>query len=290
MFDTVKTAKNIKEKRMAKNMTQTELADAMGVSFQAVSNWERGNSMPDIGKLSDLAKVLGCSVDELLSSERESRIVREYTETGSFSDASALADAAPAMKPDETKSALDRMIENAAEITPRQVAELAPFLDDNTLNALADRICGGSMRDIVALAPFLSGEKLSRLAREAAGKGDINDVVALCPFLESVDVAAIAKGLLTDMADIVKIAPFLDDKDLASLIDTNDIKKLVPLAPFLDDAALDAAAKAALLNGKESELSGLYPFLSKETLAEIAGELVKKGGYGALSDIAPFLG
>ena len=41
MFDTMKIAKKIREARMAKNMTQMNLADAMGVSYQAVSNWER---------------------------------------------------------------------------------------------------------------------------------------------------------------------------------------------------------------------------------------------------------
>lgn len=44
MFDTMKVSKRIKEARMSKNMTQMNLADAMGVSYQAVSNWERGVS------------------------------------------------------------------------------------------------------------------------------------------------------------------------------------------------------------------------------------------------------
>lgn len=44
MFDTVKTGKKIAELRKQKDMTQFELADAMGISYQAVSNWERGVS------------------------------------------------------------------------------------------------------------------------------------------------------------------------------------------------------------------------------------------------------
>ena len=51
MFDTMKVARKIREARNARNMTQMALADEMGVSYQAVSNWERGNSMPDISKL-----------------------------------------------------------------------------------------------------------------------------------------------------------------------------------------------------------------------------------------------
>ena len=47
-------------------MTQFELADRLGISYQAVSNWERGNSMPDIAKLPELAEIFGVTVDEIL--------------------------------------------------------------------------------------------------------------------------------------------------------------------------------------------------------------------------------
>ena len=47
-------------------MTQAELAEKLGVSPQSVSNWERGESLPDVALLPDLAKVLHCSVDALL--------------------------------------------------------------------------------------------------------------------------------------------------------------------------------------------------------------------------------
>ena len=67
MFDTNTVAKNIKEARIGKNMTQMDLADAMGVSYQAVSNWERGNSMPDISKIPDLCKLLDLDLNRLPS-------------------------------------------------------------------------------------------------------------------------------------------------------------------------------------------------------------------------------
>ena len=73
MFDTMKIAKKIKEARIAKNMTQMNLADAMGVSYQAVSNWERGNSMPDISKLEDLCNALDLSIGELLGQHHSTR-------------------------------------------------------------------------------------------------------------------------------------------------------------------------------------------------------------------------
>ena len=66
MFDTVKIGKRIAELRRKKDMTQFELADRLGISYQAVSNWERGNSMPDIAKLPELAEIFGVTVDEIL--------------------------------------------------------------------------------------------------------------------------------------------------------------------------------------------------------------------------------
>ena len=43
-FDMHRTGQTIARLRREHNMTQMALADAMGVSFQAVSNWERGVS------------------------------------------------------------------------------------------------------------------------------------------------------------------------------------------------------------------------------------------------------
>lgn len=92
MFNTRTTGKKIAALRKAKNMTQMELADEMGVSYQAVSNWERENSMPDIGKLPQLALILGCSVDEILGESKETELVehiiqgteKEYIEETPF--------------------------------------------------------------------------------------------------------------------------------------------------------------------------------------------------------------
>lgn len=53
--------------RKAINMTQNDLAEEMGISYQAVSSWERGQTLPDVLKLSDLAKVLKVSVEDILT-------------------------------------------------------------------------------------------------------------------------------------------------------------------------------------------------------------------------------
>lgn len=53
--------------RKVKQLTQAELGERLGVSFQAVSKWERGETLPDVGILPDLAAVLETTVDSILN-------------------------------------------------------------------------------------------------------------------------------------------------------------------------------------------------------------------------------
>lgn len=62
-------ANNVQALRKQKKMTQEELAEAVGVSRQAVSKWESGQSTPELEKLLQLATLFHCSVDTLLTEE-----------------------------------------------------------------------------------------------------------------------------------------------------------------------------------------------------------------------------
>ena len=56
----------LKAHRTSRNLTQEYVAEALGVSRQAVSKWENGTSDPSTANLMALAKLYGLSVDELL--------------------------------------------------------------------------------------------------------------------------------------------------------------------------------------------------------------------------------
>lgn len=76
-------------RRKELGLTQQELADKLFVSNKAVSKWETGQSLPDIGLLEPLAQCLGVSVAELLRGER----IRERP-----------------LEPEETEELVDRAI------------------------------------------------------------------------------------------------------------------------------------------------------------------------------------
>lgn len=65
----VKTASRLYDLRRQKGMSQEDLADALGVTRQAVSKWERAESSPDTDNLIALAKLYNVSLDQLVGFE-----------------------------------------------------------------------------------------------------------------------------------------------------------------------------------------------------------------------------
>lgn len=65
-MDHLKTAEVISKRRKESRLTQNQLAQSLGVSFQAVSKWENGTAYPDIAILPKLAAILNTTTDALL--------------------------------------------------------------------------------------------------------------------------------------------------------------------------------------------------------------------------------
>ena len=69
-MDQLQTGKFIANCRKQKNLTQIQLAEKLGITDKAVSKWERGVAMPDSSIMLELCDILGISVNELLSGEK----------------------------------------------------------------------------------------------------------------------------------------------------------------------------------------------------------------------------
>ena len=66
MIDLKLLGNRIRQLRLEKGLTQSEFANIFMVSFQAVSNWERGVAPPDLENLTRIAAYFGILVDDLL--------------------------------------------------------------------------------------------------------------------------------------------------------------------------------------------------------------------------------
>ena len=208
MFSMKQVSRKIVEFRKAKNMTQTELADQMNVSFQAVSNWERGNSMPDISKLPQLAELFGCSVDELLDGKSEllnSAIkddLQEYVENNDISR-EELEAVVPVLKPDQVEVIADNMLSKNGD----NLNIFYPFLDDEVLRELAERKNrkGEPVNDML---PFLDNNYIGRLALQRYEQGQ--SVNEFYPFLDDEVLRELAKRKVGKGESIKNMMPFLD--------------------------------------------------------------------------------
>lgn len=267
MFDTVKIGRKIAELRKSKNMTQFELADAMGVSFQAVSNWERGNSMPDISKLAELSEILGTTVDELLGKKNpvvEKIINNEKIDTAGVSRDEIL-EAAEISKPDRVRKMIDD--DGIADIAP-----LLPFLDEAYIAELADKYYDGNEKGLVVLLPFLGNDKIDELMERSVTDG--RDIVAFLPFASDEKVGDIARRYMKDGKGIEKFLPFLDENDIgkiaADAYERDGKKGLVKFLPFIGDD--DVKKFADIEFGKDGirGISMFLPFLDEDDVKKFA--------------------
>ena len=69
-MDQQKIGKFISELRKEKNLTQSQLAEKLGVTDRAISNYETGRRMPELSLIKPLCNELGITINDLLSGER----------------------------------------------------------------------------------------------------------------------------------------------------------------------------------------------------------------------------
>ncbi len=258
MFDMRKIGRRIAELRKSKNITQMALADMMGISFQAVSNWERGESMPDISKLGELSEIFGVSIDDILCNKRAAEIVEEISTGKTPSDITPeeLTETVPLMSPKQAEESIGK---NKKKMTIPQLAKLALFMDEDDVGEIVKELLkdGASLKDVSAFLPFMDEDDVGAIAKEHLGNGaSLKDVSAFLPFMDEDDVGAIAKERLKNGASLDDVSAFL---------------------PFMDEDDVATIAKECLKNGVSlDDVSAFLPFMNEWDIGGIIKHLFNK--------------
>lgn len=261
-FDMQEIGRKISLLRKEKNMTQMSLADSLGISFQAVSNWERGVTMPDISKLPELAALFGVTVDEILGNAAAAQAVEALNEGKPLenADGKTIAEIAPIVKPEQLKETVEKNKKNI------------------DLSAL------------VALAPFLESEEIFDMLKELLKEGTIriNELAALAPYMDYDDVGKIADKAADSGQDsleaLAKLAPYMDYDDVG-MVALKLIKKgdgaevLAEVAAYMDeDAVGKIAKKLAECGGSAEQVAALAPYMDEDDLKSVVKTIIKNGG------------
>ena len=306
MFDTVKVGRIISQKRKEHNMTQMQLADALGISFQAVSNWERGNSMPDISKLPELAELFGCSIEELLGGGASAGNVEKLAKgEGQGLSLGEIAEVAPVLTPE----VLDEAVESACRgETPSAACGDSSFREGAEVESDDEDFD----EDIEEELEDDFDEEIDEEDEEGEDEEDEEEPRRFHAFWKRTGRGARAhirdgktvyilgavksgekrkdKDKCKRHKELVMLAPFLSSARLSELVEElrgegYTVSELVPLAPFLSEEDLDVLAELAAAD--DGELAALAPFLSQESLKKLAERSGVKSGQ--LIALAPFL-
>ena len=74
-MDNIRIGKTIKELRVNKGLSQKDVANICNITAPAVSKWERGESIPDISSLESLSHLFGVTINEIINSKAEIKII-----------------------------------------------------------------------------------------------------------------------------------------------------------------------------------------------------------------------
>ena len=256
MFDMITVGRNIAELRKRMRLTQPVLADRLGISFQAVSNWERGESMPDISKLPEVSALFRVSVDEILG-------IKPLT-------------SAPAVQEEHGYCTNEIAVEQEEHSTtpqPTQAQELA-----------------GALTDLSDLSELSELSDLSDLP-DLPDPSDFAALPQLLPHMSEMAVAQLARKHADNMAYLTLCLPFMNEADVAEMAHQAILKHGTPAAnqflPFMHEEDIANLATAHMENMSFVRLC--LHFMHEEDVAEMAKNAVRKGGLQAATPFIPYM-
>ena len=223
MFDIAKFGGYLSRLRKKSDMTQSELADRLNVTHQAISRYEKGHCFPDISVLVQIAEVFNITIDELIKegepTKAESLLLKNVAEGNTEivpESVSDLIGVAPILKP----SVLTILSENCKKqgIDLSSLVELSEYLNDETVCSFlmqAD-FTSASSELLQKLVPLLDTQSKSSLFQKILdGKMDVRFLEILLPYAEyltSQIEAAVIEGALSEEALDILFRYYWDEK------------------------------------------------------------------------------
>lgn len=175
---TIYLSENIKRLRHEKDLTQETLAEFLGVTFQSVSNWERGESYPDITMLPEIAVFFKVSLEELLGvnrAEDEKEILKELESYDNLTDKDLKWEIIYNLKkkfPNDFRILLRYMtcLVHFKENTPENIAKIIAIYENIQQNCSNDKIRISAKRHLAELYRGLSEKDGSDITFEDCEK------------------------------------------------------------------------------------------------------------------------
>ena len=223
MFDADLFCANLSTLRRNADMTQSELADKLNLTRQAISRYEKGDSFPDISILVKIAEIFNLSIDELIGAGSPTDGEQELLKSAALGkdlrscrcNIHELENIAPLLKP----SVLDRAIQGFASqgIDISNLASLFSYMSDRGFWELLESSDFQSLNTelLEKVLPFMNfSAKLSLFDKIIRGELDWHFLAVLMKYVrisDSVIEAAVIDGVL-DEGVLTLVREFHDNR------------------------------------------------------------------------------
>ncbi len=204
MFNLKKFGANMARLRKLQDMTQSELAEKLNLTRQAVSKYEVGDSFPDISILDLIAGIFRITINDLINAGEptlgEALILEgmvKDTDKNTKLEVKDFVNLPPLLKP----SVLDKLVQSLGDqgIDISNIVTIAEFLTDSSILRLLKTASYDSLSEelIEKFIPFLDEKAKSVLIEKIIdGKHDWHMLKIMLPFLQFMNVALIEAAVI----------------------------------------------------------------------------------------------
>lgn len=209
IFDINKFRLSLSRLRKQHDYTQSELADMLNLTRQAISRYENGDSFPDISILLRICEIFEVSIDELIGikTNGEKQIINqiiegkdvEITDEASLND---LVNLAPILKPSILENAVKGF--KVEGINIESIVKLVNYLNDKSIyHLLANTDFAAPSNDILKfLLPYMDDDsKWAVFAKILEGKVDYHFLEEFIPACKWIDLALIEAAVVEGVLD-----------------------------------------------------------------------------------------
>ena len=323
MFAMKEVGKRITEGRRAKGMTQMALADALGISYQAVSSWENGRTMPDISKLPEISEILGISVDEILGKEAPAVQAALTNDTETVLTPEDIAEAAPILPDERVEEMVEKQMEpDAVELDYDVVEPLLNYLDEDTCGKIFHKLYeNGEYAKMVKMLDYVEEDAVDEvfLGMVADGKEEarklldhVSDDAANKAFqscvrnewwemakrmVDYVDEDVIGAEMLSlaqaGKLDQLPLFDYPNEDDIAKIAweayQKDGVPAVKPMLDYISEDGIEKIAWDAYQKGGVPAVKPMLDYISEDDIEKIAMDAAKRHGIPAITPLLDYL-
>lgn len=215
MFDTKKFGGYLSRLRKNTDMTQSELADKLNLTRQAISKYEVGDSFPDVSILVLIADIFGVTLDGLINSGEPTRGESLILGNIAFGNTDVIAESvadivnlAPLLRPSILTKMAGGLSKQGIDIS--NIVKLAEYLNDDGVITLLENATFDTINDdlLEKLIPFLDDKSKGTIFQKILDcEMDWHMIKALLPYadymMSPIEAAVVEGALPWEVLDVL---------------------------------------------------------------------------------------